>query len=97
MINKMKNKKRIYILAAMFLGFLLSMIAHAKIEIWHIQRTLDAGMVPASYGRQEFLHPLASVALLAIGLSFGYVVGQRWWQIVYVEKRHWSFRKNKAK
>jgi hypothetical protein len=87
------NKKTIYIIASMFLGFLLSVIVHAKLEIWYIEKIIDSGMAPVSFGNQEFLPPLASLLLAIFGLIFGYIVGQRWWQIVYVEKRHWRMRK----
>jgi hypothetical protein len=86
----MKNKKTIYILAAMFLGFLLSLIAHAELEMWYLRQMLSAGAVPPAYGPHEFLPPQASYALSICGLIFGYVLGQRWWQIVYIEHRHWK-------
>jgi len=93
----MNIKKTIYIIAAMFLGFLLSLIIHAKLEIWYIGKMLASGVTPVSFGRQEYLPPLASLLLAVSGLVFGYVIGQRWWQIVYVEKRHWRMNLKKAK
>lgn len=93
--RKINIKKIIYIVAAMFLGFLLSLIAHAFIEMYLIIQMLEAGRVPFPYGQHEFLPPLLSFILIIIGLAFGYVAGVRWWQWVYVEKRHWIFRKKR--
>lgn len=88
----MKTKKTIYLIAAMVLGLLLSLIAHAELEMWYIRQMLASGTPPVSFGGQEFLPPLVSLLLAVFGLLFGYVLGQRWWQIVYVEKRHWRCR-----
>lgn len=88
-------KKIIYIGLAMFLGLLLSLITHAFIEMYLIIQLLEAGRVPFAYGQHEFLPPFLSFILTIIGLAFGYVAGVRWWRWVYVEKRHWIFRKNK--
>lgn len=93
----MNSKKIIYVIAAMFLGFLLSLIVHAELEMWYIKRLLSAGVVPIAYGSREFLPPLVSFLLAIFGLIFGYITGQRWWQLVYVEKRHWRFRDKKSK
>lgn len=93
--RKINIKKIIYICAAMFLGFLLSLIAHAFIEMYLIIQMLEAGRVPFAYGRHEFLPPLLSFSLTVTGLALGYVAGVRWWQWVYVEKRHWIFRKKR--
>lgn len=87
------SKKTIYIIASMFLGLLISFIIHAEIEIWFIRKTLHSGLLPFSFGCREFLPPLLSLILALLGLAFGYIVGQRWWQIVYVEKRHWRKKK----
>jgi hypothetical protein len=91
----MNLKKAIYIICAMILGFLVSLIIHAKLEIWYINQMLDSGIAPVSFCGREFLPPLVSFLLAIFGLIFGYIVGQRWWQIVYVEKRHWRWKKKK--
>jgi len=93
--RKIDTKKIFYIGAAMFLGFLLSLIVHAFIEMYLIIQMMEAGSVPFAYGRQEFLPPFLSLSLTVIGLALGYVAGVRWWQWVYVEKRHWIFRKRR--
>jgi hypothetical protein len=81
----------------MFLGFLFSLIVHAFIEMYLIIQMLEAGRVPFAYSQHEFLPPFLSFILTITGLAFGYVAGVRWWQWIYVEKRHWIFRKNKKK
>jgi len=75
----MKTKKTIYILLVMFLGLLLAQIILWSIEIWLLNRLLNADL-PA----------YLQVGLLTLGLVGGYFLGQTWWRIVYVEHRHWS-------
>lgn len=88
----MKLKKIIYIIASMFLGFLLLLIVHAWIEMWYIDSILSKGIAPQS--GQCFLPKELQIMFPIAGLAFGYILGQRWWQIVYVEKRHWR-KKNR--
>ena len=90
------NKKIIYILLVMFLGFLLAEIAHWLIEIWLVNELLGEGMTPESYSCLSthcYLPPYLQFGLIAYGLIGGYFLGQSWWRIVYVEKRHWRNRK----
>jgi len=87
------RKKTLYILASMFLWLLLSFIAHALIEMWLIGRTLEQGLIPQSTTGPCYLPVIIQILFIASGLVFGYIVGERWWQIVYVEHRHWRYRK----
>jgi hypothetical protein len=91
----MKIKKIIYILLAMFLGLLLSVIAHALIEMNYLSNVYLVGMSPKENGC--FLPETVQVVLPISGLIIGYILGQSWWQMVYVEKRHWSSKKGKRK
>lgn len=77
----------------MFLFFLFSMVVHAWIEMYHIQNVIGSGGTPRAYGSSEFLSPLISVPLLISFLILGYIIGQKWWRIVYIEKRHWRSKK----
>lgn len=83
------RKKTIYLIASMFLGFLLSIIGYAFLEKSYINNSLSLGNLPASYGGNWVLPPYLSAIFILGGVIFGYVLGIRWWQIVYVEKRHW--------
>ena len=31
------------------------------------------------------------------GTVGGYFLGQHWWRVVYIQRRHWTFRLNKRK
>jgi hypothetical protein len=87
----MNIKKIAYILLAMFLGLLFSLIAHALIEINFLNNSFVAGNF--SEGRGCFLPLTVQIILPISGLAFGYYLGVNWWQIVYVEKRHWRMKK----
>ena len=89
----MDTKKTIYLIAAMVLGLLIALIVRAELELWYIKKILLPGANPISYGAGGFVPPLTTFVLAIGGLLFGYVIGQRWWQMVYVEKRHWRWRK----
>jgi len=85
----MNIKKTIYIIATMFLGLLLSFLAHAGIEIWHINRLLGRGITPkaSSLTHNCFLPASLQIVLLLAGLVGGYFLGQTWWRIIYIEHR----------
>ncbi len=74
-----KNKRRIYILLAIILGMLLAVIAAALI---------DQARITSSSLSEELPESVIGIFLIG-GMMLGYVLGVRWWQIVYVEKRHW--------
>jgi len=77
----------------MFLGLLLAEIVHWLIEIWMVNKLMDAGLAPQAYfflGTVCYLPPYLQFGLVALGLIGGYFLGQTWWRLVYVEHRHWS-------
>jgi hypothetical protein len=88
-----KTKRRIYIFLSIILGILLGVIAYALVEQARINQLLLHGLTPDYTNRSFFLPPSVAVIFLIAGALLGYVVGVRWWQIVYVERRHWRFRK----
>ena len=83
-------KKVIYVCLAVFLGWLLSIIAHSWIEICYIVSRLHRGIIPVAYhfgGWYCYLHPGLQIAIALAGIVGGYFLGQTWWRIVYVENR----------
>ncbi len=81
----MKNfKKTIYLIAAMLLGFLLAFIVYAELAIWQIEHL-------SSNGNNFWEFPILAI----VGITLFYFIGQRWWQIIYVERRHWQWKKKK--
>lgn len=88
----------IYLFCSIILGIILGIIAYALVEKSYINSSLSRGEVPHVVGERGFFLPLGMAnVFLTAGAIFGYVVGVRWWQIVYVEKRHWRMRKNNLK
>jgi hypothetical protein len=88
-------KRNIYIFCAVIFGILLSTILHALVESWYI------GLLISDFGTYSFgfswaawftIHSVATGVLFFLGVLFGYWLGVRWWQMVYVERRHWLFR-----
>lgn len=89
-------KRDFYLFCSVLLGFLISFLVHAGIEIWYIGRLVDDFATYSfgfSWSTWFVIHDVASVILALAGVLGGYGVGERWWQIVYVEKRHWLFRR----
>ncbi len=84
-------KKVIYILAATVLGSLLSFLIHAAIEIGMIS-ILTRDFVRYGLGLDWpawfLIHTIFSIILLLAGIIFGYWLGQKWWRIIYVEKKY---------
>ena len=86
-------KRKFYLFCMVILGILLSTIAHVLIETWYIALLIgDFGTYGLGFSWESWfiIHHIATVVLLVLGILFGYWLGVRWWQIVYVEKRHWS-------
>ena len=91
----MSLKKTIYLMASTILGIMLSYLVHAAIEIVYLQQ---AGSITwYSYGGVGAcaLPPVVQYGLLIVGIVGGYLLGRYWWKIVYIEKRHWRFQKDK--
>lgn len=84
-------KKYFYIVAFMFLGFLVSMLVHALIEIPTLAViTRDPDTMADSYIWQNwwFFHGIGGRALSVGGILLGFFLGRKFWQILYVEKRY---------
>jgi uncharacterized BrkB/YihY/UPF0761 family membrane protein len=83
---KTKNLRTIYILLAIVLGIILGVMIYAVIEKARVNSFLAAGLthhdLPAS----------TRWIIIFAGAIMGYVLGVRWWQLVYVKKQHWRKR-----
>jgi len=92
-------KKSIYLFLTIILVFLLMLILHSFLELWFINGYFAMnGKYPetAVYLQlSSYLPPAIPLFLLAVTVFGGYFLGQTWWRIVYVEKRHWRFRLKK--
>ena len=89
-------KKKFYIFCTIILTTILSFLLHAVIEFYYIRCALIGGI---ALDNTKFLGSLycvlpwwISYSLLLGGFVGGYFLGQAWWRIVYVEKRHWRMK-----
>ena len=86
-------KRNIYIFCAIVLGILLSSIIHALVETWYINLLVsdfDTYSFGFSWAQWFLAHNVLTTVLSILGALGGYWLGVRGWQIVYIEKRHWS-------
>jgi len=86
-----KLKKVVYLIATTILGLLLSLIAHALIEINYLHWVLGQGRVAKFYGGCALPVEFQS-ALWALGAIGGFMIGNFWWRKLYVE-RVWAKKK----
>jgi len=86
----MKTKHRIYLFLSALLGLLLSILFWAAVELKFVSWSVSQGVVVLDYWASPFVLGLIMIG----GIILGSIAGVRWWQIVYVEKRHWRMRKN---
>ncbi|MBU1102456.1 type II secretion system GspH family protein [Patescibacteria group bacterium] len=88
-------KKFIYLCASVFLFILLSFLLHAAIEI-PIINLLTQDFAKYSFGlswsQWYLIHHLGTALLLILAVVAGYFVGQRWWRIIYIEKKYRGWR-----
>lgn len=94
-----KMKKGIYISLTIFLGLLLSFILHALAEVFYLNYAFANNLkIEASYflGVGWCALPIwVQYTFPVLGIAGGYFLGKYWWNLVYVKKKHWRFRKNK--
>jgi len=89
--QKISMKKYFYIAAFMFLGLLVSMLVHAAVEIPTLMLiTADPDLLVSSYIWQHwwFFHGVGGRVLSLGFVILGFALGQKFWQILYVEKRY---------
>lgn len=89
-----KTKRIFYLLASVILGLLLSVLAHALIEINYIAWALKHNYLVRFYGHCA-LSPLLQIMLIVDGATGGFWLGQIWWKRVYIT-RTWAKRRTKS-
>ena len=90
-----KSKRTLYLLASIILGLLLSVLAHALIEINYIAWALKHNYIVRFYGSCA-LPPLLQIMLIVDGVAGGFWLGQIWWKKVYIQ-RIWSKKRTKSR
>ncbi len=92
----MSLKKIVYIMLTIFLGKLLGFIAFELISMNVVGMLEKSGLV-VEYEQIFGLvySPLPAYlfwTLIVTGAAGGFFLGLRWWQLVYVEHKHWRNR-----
>jgi hypothetical protein len=86
-------KKFFYILLTIFLTLELSFLLHIWFEVQYIKSALAKGVALSNaYFLGLFYCVLPwwlQYGLLIIAIVGGYYLGQLWWRMVYIEKKHW--------
>ena len=85
-------KRNIYIVLTTFLGILLGGLIIGLVEKWIISNALSQGILPESYfyiREYGYISPYLSIGILILSVISGFLLGRKWWNIVYVQKRHW--------
>lgn len=81
-----KLKYVTYLAAAVVLGLLLSLLAHAAIEISYLKWLASQGRVAVFY-RGCALPPILTAALWLAGAVGGLLLGRAWWRYIYIDRR----------
>lgn len=83
-------------MCAGFLGFLLSLLGHAVVEVLYLRwlEAHDRNPVWSNlFGAGSCALPnWATIVIALVGIAGGIWVGFVWWRIVYIEHRHWRFQ-----
>ncbi|MBU0597675.1 hypothetical protein KKF61_01610 [Patescibacteria group bacterium] len=94
-IEHMKAKYYLYRILSVILMVLLSYIIHALAEILWLKYADDIIWYNHLGIGMCALHPIFQYTILILGIIGGFFIGKVWWRIVYIEKRHWRFKKDK--
>lgn len=92
----MTAKKIIYIFLFALLGFLFSLLIHAAIESIYLNVLARDGVTPVwnfIFGLTCSLPAWLVIGLPVVGVLAGTRLGFIGWRIVYIEKRHWRFKR----
>lgn len=80
-----KTKRVIYLIAATVMGILLSVIAHAFIEMGYLRWAEKQNLAVPFYGGCAL--PLGlQILLLVLGIIGGFLIGRIWYRKIYIDK-----------
>lgn len=86
--NPSRLKRVAYLFCSVILGVLLSLIAHALIEMSYLSWAGKQNLAVTFYNGCVLL-PVFQIALVLSGAVGGFFLGRFWWRIVYIE-RFWE-------
>lgn len=84
-------KKTIYIFLSVILFILLSLILHVLIElpiIYLMVGDMDKWSLGLTWDQLMLVHWTFTITLLLLGIVFGVIVGKKWWQYIYIDKKY---------
>lgn len=82
-------KKIVYLSATTFLGVMLAFLVHAFVEMAYLSYARVRGEAVVFYGGCA-LPPALQAGFWILGVVGGFLLGFRWWQIIYIERRYWK-------
>ncbi len=93
-------KKKVYVLCFVIFGILVSFMIHAFIEIAYIRLLVgdyERFGFGLNYDTWSLIHTYIAIALMFLGILFGYKYGQYFWKVLYVDQRYRKWLKGKLK
>jgi hypothetical protein len=84
-------KKKVYIILFMLAGLLFQFLLHAMIEMAYINiLEFDFAKYSLGMGWDQLMtiHHVLTAVLAILGLAAGYMLGQYWWQVLYIDKKY---------
>lgn len=99
--SKWSFKKIVYVVLTIILGKLLGIIAYGLLSLKFIHMLVRRGL-PVEYDHifgSVFSPVPANIFWLFVlgGAVGGFFMGLRWWQMIYVEHRHWKKWKKRGR
>lgn len=93
--------KKIYLTVAMIATGLINFALLKALEL-HLVTQIASGTLTANdlwfLQGAKIAFPLwFQVFFVFLGVILGFPAGQRWWYVVYIEKRHWWFKMKEGK
>lgn len=92
-MNIINFKKIIYLILSVTLWILIALIIYGLLTLIVIKNQFCLFLNSNIHFFGQIYSPLSGYVLwllLATGAVGGYFIGLRWWQWVYVEKKHWK-------
>jgi len=86
-----RPKKAFYLFCCVILGILLSFILHVIIElpiIFIMVSDMSRYSFGLSWNEWMAIHWVFTALMMVAGIVFGYWIGKRWWQYIYVDKKY---------
>ena len=94
LFNMYHVSHRVYILTTILFALLISTLIHGFVEKFYIDLLLndfDTWSFGMTWNTLNKVHTIFTSLMLLAGVIVGYVLGKRWWRIVYIERKKGLF------